>query len=140
MNPYLSEVSVAIPDYTQHAYFFEGCKSSFQNVRQSIADDINRAIEEEQEKERKKKERKKSKPPALTFDHDGVKLNQQEEIFYQALVEALDGLIEEKDIELLAKTQGKTVEEIHNDTERDNWLSAQEAMDYGIVDKVFYKR
>ncbi|MBR5191039.1 MAG: ATP-dependent Clp protease proteolytic subunit, partial [Clostridia bacterium] len=26
------------------------------------------------------------------------------------------------------------------DTERDNWLSAQEAMDYGIVDKVFYKR
>jgi hypothetical protein len=100
LNPYLSEVAVAIPDYTQHAYFFEGCKSSFQNVRQSIADDINRAIEEEQEKERKKKERKKSKPPALTFDHDGVKLNQQEEMFYQALVEALDGLIEEKDIEL----------------------------------------
>ncbi len=41
---------------------------------------------------------------------------------------------------ILAENTGKPVEQIAVDTERDNWLSAQEAMDYGIVDKVFYKR
>ena len=41
---------------------------------------------------------------------------------------------------ILAENTGKPVEQIAIDTERDNWLSAQEAMDYGIVDKVFYKR
>ncbi len=41
---------------------------------------------------------------------------------------------------ILAENTGKPIEQIALDTERDNWLSAQEAMDYGIVDKVFYKR
>lgn len=41
---------------------------------------------------------------------------------------------------ILAENTGKPIEQIAVDTERDNWLSAQEAMDYGIVDKVFYKR
>ena len=41
---------------------------------------------------------------------------------------------------ILAENTGKPVEQIAVDTERDNWLSAQEAMDYGLVDKVFYKR
>ena len=41
---------------------------------------------------------------------------------------------------ILAENTGKPVEQIAIDTERDNWLSAQEAMDYGIVDKVFNKR
>ena len=41
---------------------------------------------------------------------------------------------------ILAENTGKPIEQIVIDTERDNWLSAQEAMDYGIVDKVFYKR
>ncbi|MGN0570192.1 MAG: ATP-dependent Clp endopeptidase proteolytic subunit ClpP [Candidatus Fimenecus sp.] len=41
---------------------------------------------------------------------------------------------------ILAENTGKPIEQIAVDTERDNWLSAQEAMDYGLVDKVFYKR
>lgn len=41
---------------------------------------------------------------------------------------------------ILAENTGKTVEQITADTERDNWLTAQEAMDYGLVDKVLYKR
>ena len=41
---------------------------------------------------------------------------------------------------ILAENTSKPIEQIAVDTERDNWLSAQEAMDYGIVDKVFYKR
>ncbi len=42
--------------------------------------------------------------------------------------------------EILAANCSKTVEEIARDTERDNWLTAQEALEYGLVDKVFDKR
>ena len=41
---------------------------------------------------------------------------------------------------ILAENTGKTVEQIAADTDRDNWLTAQEAMDYGLVDQVLYKR
>lgn len=41
---------------------------------------------------------------------------------------------------ILAANCGKTVEELTRDTERDNWLSAQEALEYGLVDKVIDKR
>lgn len=46
----------------------------------------------------------------------------------------------EKLNKILSENTGRPIEQIAIDTERDNWLSAQEAMDYGIVDKVFYKR
>ena len=46
----------------------------------------------------------------------------------------------EKLNKLLAENTGKSIEQIALDTERDNYLSAQEAMDYGLVDKVLYKR
>lgn len=35
---------------------------------------------------------------------------------------------------IMALNVGKTVEAIHIDCERDNWMSAEEAMDYGIID------
>ncbi len=41
---------------------------------------------------------------------------------------------------ILAENSGKPVETIERDTDRDNFLSAQEALDYGLIDKVFYKR
>lgn len=41
---------------------------------------------------------------------------------------------------ILSENTGKSIEQIALDTERDNYLSAQEAMDYGLVDKVLYKR
>ena len=41
---------------------------------------------------------------------------------------------------ILAQNTGKSIEEIARDTERDNYLSAEEACEYGIVDKVLYKR
>jgi ATP-dependent Clp protease protease subunit len=40
---------------------------------------------------------------------------------------------------LLAKHTGQDVEKVAQDTERDNFMSAQEACDYGIVDKVIEK-
>ena len=38
--------------------------------------------------------------------------------------------------ELLAGNCGKTVEEVTTDTERDYWMSAAEALEYGIVDRM----
>ena len=42
--------------------------------------------------------------------------------------------------EILAANSGKPVEEIERDTERDHFLSAQEALEYGLIDKVIEKR
>ena len=41
---------------------------------------------------------------------------------------------------LLAENVGKPVDVVERDTDRDNYLSAEEAKDYGIVDQVFYTR
>ena len=38
--------------------------------------------------------------------------------------------------EMMAKNTGKTLAQIEKDMDRDNWMSAEEAMKYGIVDKV----
>ncbi|ERL08365.1 ATP-dependent Clp protease protease subunit [Olsenella profusa DSM 13989] len=42
--------------------------------------------------------------------------------------------------ELLAQYTGQTVEKVHADTERDNYLRAQAAADYGLVDRVITSR
>jgi ATP-dependent Clp protease protease subunit len=42
--------------------------------------------------------------------------------------------------EIIAANTGKTVEQVAADTERDKWLSAQEALEYGIVDKIIESR
>lgn len=41
---------------------------------------------------------------------------------------------------ILAENTGKSVEEIHAACERNNYMTAQEAMDYGLIDKVIEKR
>lgn len=41
---------------------------------------------------------------------------------------------------ILAQNSGRPLEQIEKDTDRDNYLSAQEAQEYGLIDKVFYKR
>jgi ATP-dependent Clp protease protease subunit len=38
--------------------------------------------------------------------------------------------------ELLAQNTGKTVEEIARDTERDNFMTAKQALEYGLIDKI----
>lgn len=38
--------------------------------------------------------------------------------------------------EMLAEHTGQTIEKINDDTERDFYMSAQEALDYGLIDKV----
>ncbi|MBO5782739.1 MAG: ATP-dependent Clp endopeptidase proteolytic subunit ClpP [Clostridia bacterium] len=41
---------------------------------------------------------------------------------------------------ILSQNTGRPVSEIERDTDRDNYLSAQEAMEYGLIDRVYYKR
>ena len=42
--------------------------------------------------------------------------------------------------EELAKNTGQPIEVIEVDTERDNYMSAQEALEYGLIDSVITKR
>lgn len=42
--------------------------------------------------------------------------------------------------EILAANSGKPIEEVEKDTDRDNWLSADEAMEYGLIDQVIKER
>lgn len=42
--------------------------------------------------------------------------------------------------EILAKETGKSVEILEKDTDRDNWLSAAEAKEYGLIDVVVENR
>ena len=41
---------------------------------------------------------------------------------------------------ILSENTGKPYETIEKDTDRDNYLSAQEALEYGLIDEVFAKR
>ena len=41
---------------------------------------------------------------------------------------------------ILAQNTGKSVEEIAIATERDNYMTAQEAADFGLIDKVIEQR
>ena len=42
--------------------------------------------------------------------------------------------------QILADNSGKTLEEVEKDTDRDNWLSADEAKEYGLIDEVIKER
>jgi len=42
--------------------------------------------------------------------------------------------------EMLALHTGKSVEQIESDTDRDNFMSSQESMEYGLIDKVYTSR
>ena len=41
---------------------------------------------------------------------------------------------------ILSENTGKSVEQVKEDSERDRWMTAEEAREYGLVDKVIYKR
>ena len=42
--------------------------------------------------------------------------------------------------DILARHTGKSLEQVRIDTERDNFMTAQESLDYGIVDKILDNR
>lgn len=48
--------------------------------------------------------------------------------------------LKEKLNKILADHTGKSIEEVERDTDRDNFMSAHEAMEYGLIDKVITSR
>lgn len=48
--------------------------------------------------------------------------------------------LRERLAQIMADSTGKTVEQIHKDTDRDRFMSADEAADYGLIDKVLTSR
>lgn len=42
--------------------------------------------------------------------------------------------------EILATHTGKTIEQVEKDTDRDKYMSSQEAKDYGLIDNILVKR
>ena len=48
-------------------------------------------------------------------------------------------IIKERMTRILAENTGKPFETVHADCERDNFMTAQEAVEYGLIDKVFDK-
>ena len=41
---------------------------------------------------------------------------------------------------ILASNTGKSIEQIAVDTDRDNWLTSEQALEYGLVDRILEKR
>lgn len=41
---------------------------------------------------------------------------------------------------IMAENCGRTIEEVEQATDRDNWLTAEEALEFGLVDKIIDKR
>ena len=41
---------------------------------------------------------------------------------------------------ILAENCGRPISDLERDTDRDNWLTAEQAREYGLIDKVFTKR
>lgn len=41
---------------------------------------------------------------------------------------------------ILSENTGKSIEKISRDTERDNYMSAKEALEYGLIDRIIDKR
>ena len=41
---------------------------------------------------------------------------------------------------ILSENTGRPIEEIARDTERDNWMTAQEALEYGLIDRIIESR
>ena len=41
---------------------------------------------------------------------------------------------------ILAENSGKPIEQVERDTDRDNYLSAEQAKEYGLIDEILVKR
>ena len=52
----------------------------------------------------------------------------------------ISGQTRDKMNRLLSEMTGQSLETIQRDTERDNYMTAQQAMEYGIIDKVIQQR
>jgi ATP-dependent Clp protease, protease subunit len=57
------------------------------------------------------------------------------EIYTKEMIKTRDNIYK-----IIAKHAGKTVEQIAKDAERDNWMNADEAKTYGLIDLILSRR
>lgn len=48
--------------------------------------------------------------------------------------------IKEMTAKIISKHTGKTIKTVHKDTDRDNFMTAEEALNYGLIDNIIYKK
>lgn len=55
---------------------------------------------------------------------------------------ATDNILRTKDRlnRILSENTGKSIEEIERDTDRNNWMTAEQALEYGLVDRIMTER
>ena len=73
----------------------------------------------------------------LTSGTKGKSSGQQTEIQIQA-----DQMLKtrERINKIISKTTGKSIEQVQKDTERDHYMTAEEALEYGLIDGIMDKR
>jgi len=84
----------------------------------------------------------------LALPHSRIMIHQPMGGTGRQRLQASDIAIEAKEIlrvrhelnDMMASHTGKSVEQIEKDTDRDNFMSAEEAMEYGLIDKVIEER
>ena len=67
----------------------------------------------------------------------GIDISQQTDI--QILADNMKQTREKLE-KILSKNTGKSIEQIHIDCERDKYLSAEEALEYGLIDKIIEQK
>ena len=48
--------------------------------------------------------------------------------------------VKERLTKILAKNTGQSYEQVYQDTDRDNFMTAEDALKYGLIDKIYYTR
>lgn len=81
-------------------------------------------------------------PHSRVLIHQPLIYLKNPQVQYQTDMQKMANDIENsrKELEsIMASNTSKSIEVIHNDCERDNWMSAEEALTYGLIDKVINK-
>lgn len=89
-----------------------------------------------------------TKGKRLALPHSRIMIHQPSASTGRQRLQATDIAIEAKQIlrtrrelnQMLADCTGQTPEQIQKDTDRDNFMSAQEAVEYGLIDRVIEAR
>ena len=48
--------------------------------------------------------------------------------------------IKEMTAQIISKHTKRTIKQVHKDTERDNFMNPEEALKYGLIDEIIYKK
>ena len=48
--------------------------------------------------------------------------------------------IKERMNRILAENTGQPIEKIEKDTDRDNWMTPEQALEYGLIDRIYTTR